>query len=86
MADPPVPFVRPPCLCPWRSLSLSVGRTPLSNLPPRAVSVPVPAACYLASARLISIIRSAAVHQYTESASKRKLDKSLSRLVSEAER
>ena len=32
-----------------------------------ALSVPVPAACYLASALLISIVRSSAVHRYTES-------------------
>lgn len=38
----------------------------------RAVSVPVPAACYLASALLISIVRSATVYQYTESVSKRR--------------
>lgn len=43
---------------------------------PRAVFVSVPAACYLASALLISIVRSATVYQYTESASKRKLNKS----------
>lgn len=33
-----------------------------------ALSVPVPAACYLASALLISIVRSSAVQRYTESA------------------
>lgn len=43
---------------------------------PRAVSVSVPAACYLASALFISIVRSATVYQYTESVSKRKLGKS----------
>jgi len=42
----------------------------------RAVSVSVSPACYLASALLISIVRSATVYQYTESASKRKLGKS----------
>lgn len=41
---------------------------------PRAVSVSVPAACYLASV-LLSIVCSATVYQYTESASKRKLGK-----------
>ena len=35
-----------------------------------ALSVPVPATCYLASALLISIVRSSAVHRYTESANR----------------
>lgn len=37
-----------------------------------ALSVPVPAACYLASALLIPIVRSSAVHRYTESGKKEK--------------
>lgn len=49
-------------------LRTTLGRLPLSCC--FALSVPVPAACYLASALLISIVRSSAVHQYTESANK----------------
>lgn len=49
-------------------LRTTLGRLPLSCC--FALSVPVPAACYLASVLLISIVRSSAVHRYTESANK----------------
>jgi hypothetical protein len=62
------PLAHPPCQSLGRSLSLSVRLSPSFPL----VSVPVPAACYLASTLVISIIRSATVCRYTESASRRK--------------
>lgn len=73
--DPPVPFVRhrrttcPPGV--HRSRFLSAARLSPIYLS-RRLRLPVPAACYLASALLISIVRSATVYQDTESASKRR--------------
>lgn len=72
MADSCGPYARPPVPLTF-TLAFCRPHASLSrNLPPRAVSVPVPAACYLASVLLISIVCSATVYQYTESASKQK--------------